>query len=100
MHKSGPSTVADLARADHVTPQSMGATLASLEEEGLLARKLDPNDARRRNASLTDAGRRALLARRAARQAWLTRAIEERLDEDEERRLAEAVALLRKMLGE
>jgi DNA-binding MarR family transcriptional regulator len=100
LHKGGPAAVADLARAEHVTAQSMGATVASLEKEGLVARKIDPSDARRWNAFLTEAGERPLLAGRAARQAWLTRALEERLDDDEVRRLADAVALLRKVLGE
>jgi DNA-binding MarR family transcriptional regulator len=100
LHKSGPATVADLARAEHVTAQSMGATVASLEEEGFVARKIDPNDARRWNAFLTEAGKRTFLAGRVARQAWLTRALEERLDDVEVRRLADAVQLLRKVLGE
>ena len=69
LHKSGRSTVADLARLEHVTPQSMGAIIASLEGEGLVTRALDPDDARRWNASLTEAGRRVLLEGRAARQA-------------------------------
>jgi DNA-binding MarR family transcriptional regulator len=99
LHGDGPSTVADLARAEHVKPQSMGATVASLEKEGLVARKLDANDARRWNASLTEAGTRVHLSGRAARQAWLSHAIEERLDDGEQRRLAEVVALLRKVLG-
>ena len=100
LHKSGPSTVADLARAEHVTAQSMGATVASLEEEGLIARTIDPNDARRWNAFLTEVGKRTFLAGRAARQAWLSHALEERLDDGEVRRLADAVALLRKVLDE
>ena len=98
LHNDGPSTVADLARAEHVKPQSMGATVASLEEEGLVARKKDANDARRWNASLTAAGKRVLLSGRAARQAWLSRAIEQRLDDSEQRRLAELLALLRRVL--
>ena len=100
LHKSGPSTVADLARAEHVTAQSMGATVASLEEEGLIARTIDPNDARRWNAFLTEVGKRTFLAGRAARQAWLSHALEERLDDGEVRHLADAVALLRKVLDE
>ncbi|HEX4448946.1 MAG TPA: MarR family transcriptional regulator [Polyangiaceae bacterium] len=100
LEKSGPSTVADLARVEHVTPQSMGTTVASLEDEGLVARTVDRSDARRWNASLTAAGRRVLLEGRAARQAWLSRAIEERLSDGEQRRLADGVALLRKLLGE
>jgi DNA-binding MarR family transcriptional regulator len=100
LEKSGPSTVADLARIEHVTPQSMGTTVASLEEEGLVARTVDRSDARRWNASITAAGRRVLLEGRAARQAWLSRTIEERLADGEQRRLAEGIALLRKLLGD
>jgi DNA-binding MarR family transcriptional regulator len=99
LEKPGPTTVADLARVEHVTPQAMGTTVASLEAEGLVARTADRDDARRWNASLTAAGRRVLLEGRAARQAWLSRAIEERLVDGEQRRLAEGVALLRKLLG-
>jgi DNA-binding MarR family transcriptional regulator len=99
LDKAGPTTVAELSRAEHVTAQSMGATVASLEDEGLVARKVDPGDARRWNASLTAAGKRALLEGRAARQAWLTGAIEEHLDDAEVRRLAEALTLVRKLLG-
>jgi len=100
LHKSGRSTVANLARLEHVTPQSMGATVASLESEGLVTRTVDPDDARRWNASLTETGKRVLLEGRAARQAWLSRAIKERLDDGEQRRLAEAITLLHKVLGE
>ncbi|MGO9834318.1 MAG: MarR family winged helix-turn-helix transcriptional regulator [Polyangiaceae bacterium] len=100
LHKSGPSTVADLARGERVTPQSMGTTVASLEEAGLVTRTADPNDARRWNASLTEAGKRVLLEGRAARQAWLSHALEERLATGEQRHLAEAIGLLRKVLGE
>jgi DNA-binding MarR family transcriptional regulator len=100
LHKSGSSTVADLARAERVTPQSMGTTVGSLEEAGLVARTADPNDARRWDASLTEAGKRVLLEGRAARQAWLSRALQDRLGAAEQARLAEAIELLRKVLGE
>lgn len=100
LHKAGPLAVADLARHEHVTPQAMGATVASLEAEGLVARAVDAGDARRWNASLTEAGKRTLLAGRAARQAWLTRALGEHLADAELRRLADGIALLRKLLDE
>jgi DNA-binding MarR family transcriptional regulator len=100
LHQGGPSTVADLARLEHVTPQSMGATVASLESEGHVARTVDPGDARRWNASLTETGRRVLLEGRAARQAWLSRAIAERLADSEQRHLGEAMTLLRKLLDD
>jgi DNA-binding MarR family transcriptional regulator len=93
-------TVADLARVEFVTPQAMGATVAGLEEERLVARTVDPNDARRWNAVLTDAGQRTLLEGRAARQAWLSSALREQLSESERRRLTGAIALLRKVVGD
>jgi DNA-binding MarR family transcriptional regulator len=99
LHKAGPSTVAELARAEHVKPQSMGVTVASLEEEGLVTRRIDPNDGRRLNASLTEAGKEALLAGRAARQAWLSKALEDRLDDAEQRDLLKAMSLVKKVLG-
>jgi DNA-binding MarR family transcriptional regulator len=100
LHKSGPQTVADLARGERVTPQSMGTTVASLEEAALVARTADPTDARRWNIALTETGRRVLLEGRAARQAWLSHALEGRLATGERRNLAEAIGLLRKVLGE
>lgn len=100
LHRTGRSTVADLARLERVTPQSMGATVASLESEGLVARTVDPADARRYHAALTEKGKRLVVEGRAARQAWLTRALDERLNDGEQRRLAEAVALLYKVLDE
>jgi DNA-binding MarR family transcriptional regulator len=100
LQKAGQSTVAELARLEYVTPQSMGATVGSLESEGLVVRTVDPDDARRWNAALTEKGKRVLLEGRAARQAWLRGAIEERLDDDEQRRLADAIGLLLKVLGE
>jgi DNA-binding MarR family transcriptional regulator len=100
LHDSGPLAVADLARVELVTPQAMGATVAGLEEDGLVARTVDPNDARRWNAVLTDAGQHTLLRGRAARQAWLSNALREELSASERRRLAEAVTLLRKVVGD
>jgi DNA-binding MarR family transcriptional regulator len=99
LFKTGPATIADLARAEYIKPQSMGVTIASLEEEGLVERTSDPDDARRWNASLTDAGKQAFLAGRAARQAWLSQAIADRLDATEQRLLVDATALLRKVLA-
>jgi DNA-binding transcriptional ArsR family regulator len=45
LERAGPMTTAELARADFVKPQSMGATLAELEREGLVARQRHPTDA-------------------------------------------------------
>src|SRR3954447_18681860 len=51
-----PTTVADLARAEQVRPQSMGAVVASLEERGLVKRQRDRHDGRRVLLTVTRAG--------------------------------------------
>jgi DNA-binding MarR family transcriptional regulator len=57
LDRSGPETIADLARRTGVTPQAMGATVAALESRGLLTRAPDPTDGRRALLSPTPAGR-------------------------------------------
>src|SRR5690348_9501863 len=49
------ATVADLARAEDVRPQSMGAVVTSLEERGLVKRQRDRNDGRRVRLAVTRA---------------------------------------------
>jgi DNA-binding MarR family transcriptional regulator len=94
----GASTTAALARAEWVTPQAMGATLAGLEEAGLVARAVDETDARVRIITITEKGRRVLLQGRAARQNWLARAVDQTLDADEQRALQSALVLLQRVV--
>lgn len=98
LDKAGPMTTAELARAEMVKPQSMGAVLAELEQDGLVRRAPHPTDGRRILFSLTDAGVQARRQRRTAKVAWLTEAARQ-FDADERRTLVAAVALLRR-LGE
>jgi len=93
----GSMTTADLARAEFMTPQSMGASVAELEEQGLVTRTDDPGDGRRKLVSLTRVGSRVLAEGRARRQSWLTRAIETHLDAGEQRKLLVALELLRRI---
>ncbi len=44
LDKAGWMTTADLARAELVKPQSMGTTLADLEQAGLVQRRPHPTD--------------------------------------------------------
>jgi DNA-binding MarR family transcriptional regulator len=98
LDKTGPMTTAELARAEMVKPQSMGALLAELEQDGLVQREPHPTDGRQILFSLTQAGVLARRRRQAAKLAWLTAAID-RCDADEQRTLVDAIALVRR-LGE
>lgn len=94
----GPMTTADLARAEAVKPQSMGATLAELEREGLVMRQPHPTDGRQVLFSLTDHGVEARRKRSAAKQKWLLTAMA-KLDPAEQQTLVAAATLIRR-LGE
>lgn len=65
--RHGESTVADLARAEGVRPQSMGATVQALVDLGLVERRPDPADGRRSLVRATETGSRART------DAWTTR---------------------------
>ncbi len=93
----GPMTTADLARAELIKPQTMGALVAELEEAELVARSDDASDGRRRVVSLTRAGSRILTEGRAARTSWLAHAIDSKLDASEQRTLSSAIELLRRI---
>ena len=98
LHRTGPMTTADLARAEMVKPQSMGTLLSELEQDGLVQRQPHPTDGRQILFSLTAAGVEARRQRQAAKLAWLSAAIA-RFDPDEQRTLVDAIALVRR-LGE
>src|SRR6202046_4601290 len=67
LDRDGPATSSTLAKQEQISPQSMGATLAGLEERGLVERRPDPEDGRKVVMSLTAPGRRALEQRRGPR---------------------------------
>jgi DNA-binding MarR family transcriptional regulator len=67
LERGGPATSAELARLEQISPQAMGATLAGLEERGLVARSADPADGRRVVMSATDAGLDVVRKRRGVR---------------------------------
>ncbi|MFD8735414.1 MarR family winged helix-turn-helix transcriptional regulator [Streptomyces sp. NPDC059618] len=95
--KSGAATASALAAAEGVRPQSMAATLAALDQYGLIQRNPDPGDGRRQLVTLTDAGRERVEGTRQARSEWLTRAFEERCTEEERQTVIKAMALLERL---
>jgi len=97
LDREGTKSIGDLALAERVRPQSMTQTIGDLEADGLIARRADPADGRRMLVELTDRGRQTLEADRRQREGWLARAIAEDLSKQEQRVLAQAVELLRRL---
>jgi DNA-binding MarR family transcriptional regulator len=98
LYSDGPSSTSDLAAAEHVRPQSMAATLAALDERGMIRRDPDPADGRRQLISLTDAGRDTVHDSRRLRDEWLSRALQERYSDAERTTIVEALALLERLI--
>jgi DNA-binding MarR family transcriptional regulator len=97
LDRQGTRSIGDLAVAERVRPQSMAQTIADLEACGLIARRADPADGRRTLVELTDEGLRMLEQDRRQRDGWLARAIAEGLSPQEQKVLAEALGLLRRL---
>ncbi len=94
--KGGPATIAELARAESMKPQSMGTTIGGLEEAGLIERKPHPTDGRQMNIVLTAKGEAVRNSFRDAKRNWLAHAIS-LLDEEEKETLFEAGAIIRRL---
>jgi DNA-binding MarR family transcriptional regulator len=75
LDRGGPATASALARQEQISPQSMGATLASLEAKGLIERRPDPEDGRRVVLSVTGAGLQWLRSKQNTRTELLAKAL-------------------------
>ena len=75
LDREGPATTADLARAERMRPQSMGTTIAALEELGCVVRKPHPTDGRQVHIALTAKGAALRQGAREARRSWLAQAV-------------------------
>lgn len=94
--KDGPATIADMARAESMKPQSMGATVAALEEMGMVERKPHPTDGRQVNIELTAKGAAVRKSARDAKHSWLAQAIAQ-LDEREQQTLFKAGEIVKRL---
>ena len=96
LDKIGWMTTADLARAEFVKPQSMGTTLADLEQQGLVQRRPHPTDGRQVLFGLTPDGIEARRQRSIAKREWLLAAMA-KLDPAEQQTLMSAAALIKRL---
>jgi DNA-binding MarR family transcriptional regulator len=90
----GPATTADLARAEGMKPQSMGATVAALEEMGMVERKPHPTDGRQVHIELTSKGAAVRRRARDAKRTWLAQAVAQ-LDEEKREILFKAGEIIK-----
>jgi DNA-binding MarR family transcriptional regulator len=93
----GPTTGAALAAAEHVRPQSMHETIATLRDSGLVATQPDPDDGRKLLVSATQHGRELVTRIPAVREAWLEAAIAACADEHELHALATTIELMERL---
>ncbi len=92
----GPATTADLARAEGMKPQSMGTTIAALEEMGMVERKPHPTDGRQVNIELTAKGAGVRKSAKDAKRTWLAQAIAG-LNEQDRETLFEAGEIIKRL---
>lgn len=80
-------------------PQSMGTTIASLEEMGIVKRTPHATDGRQMLIALTPKGVQLRKKTREAKQMWLSQAIA-KLDAQERDALFKAAGTIRKLAGQ
>ena len=97
LDRTGPTSASELARLERISPQSMGATVAALEERGLVERVPDPDDGRRSILSLTTGGQYQLRRRRSARSEMLSEALEAGFTTSEIKLLQAAAPLIERL---
>lgn len=97
LDRGGPATPGALAKAEQISPQSMGTTLSGLEARGLIERRPDPTDGRRVVMSLTEAGRSVLRNKRNARTQHMAQALSAEFTSDERQQLLVAAPLIERL---
>jgi len=97
LEREGPATSGTLATKEHISPQSMGTILMSLETLGLVSRTPDPADGRCLVISLTEAGLQAVHGARRQREEQLARAFADHFTAQEQQVLIAVLPLLERL---
>jgi DNA-binding MarR family transcriptional regulator len=97
IEQRGPLRLSELARREAVTAPTMSRVLSSLDEQGLVVRAADPQDARGVLITLSEDGARRLDEVRTQRTALIARRLA-RLDESQLALLTDALPALEALL--
>lgn len=97
LESGGPATKSELARAEGVSPQSMGVIITALETIDLVVGAPDETDGRKTRYLLSGAARVRYSSGRLAKDDWLFQAIAANLTPNEEELLEECLPLLRRL---
>lgn len=97
LDSDGPATSTELARAQGITPQSMGAIVAALLESGYLTKSPDPRDGRKTVLSLSPSTVESLKTGRLAKEDFLVGLVDGNFDDADKLRLADAITVLQRL---
>ena len=97
VEERGPLRLSELARREGVSVPTMSRVLTALDEQGLVVRMPDPQDARGVLVRLSEAGEQRLAQVRSHRTALVARRLE-RLDAAQRASLAAALPALEALL--
>ena len=95
--REGPTTTAELARAQGMRPQSMRTIVASLEGLGMVARRAHATDGRQVNLELTEKGKAEQRSSTEAKRNWLAQAVG-KLNAEEQETLFATGKLMRRLV--
>jgi DNA-binding MarR family transcriptional regulator len=95
--RAGPLTLGELSALEQVQPPTMTRVVGCLEDEGLVARTVDPGDRRIARVSITAAGERFLQRNRHREDAFLASRLRA-LEADDRAALARATELLERLV--
>jgi len=99
IERKGPLTPSALADCERIRRPTATRVVARLEAQGLVTRTSDPDDRRVSHVAIAPVGRALLKRIRSRKNQYLARRLQE-LTPDEQRTLAEAAALLERLLEE
>ncbi|MBM7050451.1 MarR family winged helix-turn-helix transcriptional regulator [Rothia sp. ZJ1223] len=97
LHYTPGLTNAELARHEHITPQSMNKITAAMLKHGVLESQKNVHDKRRKELLLTGQGRELAESVAQQRALWLAATVGQEFEPEEAQQLARVLPLLHRL---